>query len=502
MTQLEKLRGQLAEVCDLRGAASVLGWDQQTYMPPGGAAARSEQLATLGRLSHEKFISEEIGELLQATSAEVSGLAYDSDEASLLRVTRRDYEKARKVPPSLVAEIARTTSMGMEVWVKAKAQSDFAAFRPVLQRIYQLQRDLANCLGYEEHVYDALLDQYEPGMKTALLKDLFAGLKQQLVPLVQSISQNLHKVDDAVLHRTYDAQKQWNFGVEVLKRFGYDLDRGRQDKSVHPFTTSFSINDVRITTRIDENFLPSALFSTLHECGHGLYEQGVSQTLERTPLGSGASLGIHESQSRLWENLVGRSRSFWKFFFPRLQSAFSETLSDVSLENFYRAINRVQPSLIRVEADEVTYNLHVLLRFELEVEVLRGELKVADLPEAWNSKMKSYLGVVPPDDAQGVLQDVHWSNGLIGYFPTYTLGNLVSVQLFEAAKRECPIISEQLERGEFSELLTWLRKRVHQLGRKLLPTELVERATGKPLQAGLYVDYLKSKYAEIYGIQR
>ena len=449
MTQFGRLRGKLAEICDLRGAAAVLGWDQQTYMPPGGAAARSEQLATLERLSHEMFISAEVGELIEGAAAEVSGFTYDSDEASLVRVTRRDYEKARKVPPSLIAEIARTTSIGMEVWVKAKAESDFAAFKPVLQKIFQLQRDLANCFGYEEHVYDALLDQYEPGMKTALLKDLFAGLKQQLVPVVQSISQNLHKVDDAVLHAVYDVQKQWDFGIEVLKRFGYDLKRGRQDKSVHPFTTSFSINDVRITTRIDEGFVPSALFGTLHECGHGLYEQGVSQTLERTPLGSGASLGIHESQSRLWENLVGRSRSFWKFFFPRLQSAFSETLLDVSLEDFYRAINRVQPSLIRVEADEVTYNLHVLLRFELEVEVLADELSVNDLPEAWNSKMKSYLGIVPPDDSQGILQDVHWSNGLMGYFPTYTLGNLVSVQLFEAAKKECPIILEQLEKGEF-----------------------------------------------------
>jgi len=500
MNQLERLKSKLAEVSDLKRAAAVLGWDQQTYMPPGGAAARSEQLATLERLSHEMFTSTEVGELLVAAGDEVSQLAYDSDEVSLVRVSRRDYEKARKIPSSLVAELARTASMGMEVWVKAKVQSDFAAFQPALEKIYQLQRDLANCLGYEEHLYDALLDRYEPGLKTTLLRDLFAGLKEKLVPLVQSISQNLQKVDDAVLHRTYDAQKQWDFGVEVLKRFGYDLDRGRQDKSVHPFTTSFSISDVRITTRIDESFLPSALFGTLHECGHGLYEQGVSRALERTPLSGGASLGIHESQSRLWENLVGRSRSFWKFFFPRLQSAFPKALSDVSQENFYRAINRVQPSLIRVEADEVTYNLHVLLRFELEVAVLGDEVRVADLPEAWNSKMKSYLGVVPSDDSQGVLQDVHWSNGLIGYFPTYTLGNLVSVQLFDAARRERPVISEQLEKGEFSELLAWLRERVHQFGRKFLPTELVKQATGQHLQAGLYMDYLKSKYAEIYGI--
>ena len=427
-------------------------------------------------------------------------MAGDSDEASLVRVTRRDYEKARKVPSSLVAEIARTTSLGMEVWVKAKAQSDFAQFRPTLEKIFNLEQDLARCLGFEDCAYDALLDQYEPGMKTAALQALFANLKQHLVPLVQSVSQSVNVVDDTVLQQAYDPQKQWDFGVEVLKRFGYDLQRGRQDRSVHPFTTSFSINDVRITTRVDERFLPSALFGTLHECGHGLYEQGVSQTLERTPLAGGASLGIHESQSRLWENLVGRSLGFWKFFFPRLQAVFPQALAQVSLDTFYRAINRVQPSLIRVEADEVTYNLHVLIRFELELEVLEDRLNVADLPEAWNSRMKSYLGITPPTDSQGVLQDVHWSNGLIGYFPTYTLGNLISVQLFEAAKKNCPTILSQLEHGEFSQLLNWLRDSVHQYGRKFLPTELVERATGKPLQADAYLNYLKAKVAHVYGI--
>jgi carboxypeptidase Taq len=500
MTQFDQLKSQLGEISDLRAAAAVLGWDQQTYMPPGGVSARSEQLATLQQLSHERFISPEVGELLELAAAETADLSYDSDEASLIRVTRRDYEKARKVPPSLVAEIARTTSQGIELWTDAKAQSDFALFRPVLSRIFQLEKDLARCLGFEEHIYDALLDQYEPGMKTTRLKALFADLRLHLVPLVQSVSQSPHRVDDSALHHIYDSQKQWDFGVEVLKRFGYDLKRGRQDKSAHPFTTSFSINDVRITTRIDESFLPSALFSTLHECGHGLYEQGLSQTLERTPLGGGASLGIHESQSRLWENLIGRSRGFWRFFFPRLQSIFPQALSTISFETFYRAINRVQPSLIRVEADEVTYNLHVLVRFELEVEILEDRLSVADLPEAWNSRMKSYLGVVPPDDSQGILQDVHWSNGLMGYFPTYTLGNLISVQLFEAATKESPVILEQLEQGEFSELLAWLRRHVHRQGRKFLPTELLERATAKPLQSDAYLNYLRGKVADIYGI--
>src|SRR5947208_10922771 len=312
MIQLTRLKSKLAEVCDLKGAASVLGWDQQTYMPPGGASARAEQLATLEKLSHEMFISAEMGELLEGAAAEVSGLAFDSDEASLVRVTRRDYDKARKIPAALVAEIARTTSLGMEVWVKAKAESNFVEFQPVLEKIYQLHRALANCLGFEERIYDALLDQYEPGMKTSDLEKIFANLKAQLVPMVHTISEKLTNVDDSILHRQYDGQKQWDFGIEVLKRFGYDFEKGRQDKSVHPFTTSFSIHDVRITTRVEEDFLPSALFGTLHEGGHALYDQGISQDLERTPLGAGASLGIHESQSRLWENLVGKSLGFWK----------------------------------------------------------------------------------------------------------------------------------------------------------------------------------------------
>jgi len=498
MTRLGELKSRLTEINDLGRAAAVLGWDQQTYMPPGGGLARSEQLATVEKLSHQMFTSEEIGELLEDAAAETAGLDYDSDDASLIRVTRRDYDKARKVPPGLVAEIARTTSMGLEVWVEAKAQSNFASFQPILQKIYALQGELARCLGYEEQIYDALLDQYEPGMTTSTLKRIFADLKRELVPLVQSISQRLDRVDDSVLHRHYEESKQWDFGIDVLKRLGYDLQRGRQDKSVHPFTTSFSTNDVRITTHVDENFLPTALFGTLHECGHGLYEQGVSQDLERTPLSGGTSLGIHESQSRLWENLLGRSRGFWNFFYPRLQSTFPETLSTVPLEAFYCAINRVEPSLIRTEADEVTYNLHIMVRFELEVEVLEDRLKVADLPVAWNSKMRDYLGVVPPDDAQGVLQDVHWSNGLIGYFPTYSLGNLISVQIFEKAKADDPAIPSQIEQGELKALLEWLTAHVYRHGRKFLPAELLERATGGPLRAEPYVNYLKEKYSEIY----
>jgi carboxypeptidase Taq len=498
MTKLEHLKERLAVVSDLNGAASLLGWDQQTYMPPGGAAARAEQLATLGRLAHEALISDEIGELLEGASAESTGSSSDSDESCLVRVVRRDYEKARKVPAALVAEIARATSLGMEVWVQARKDSNFAVFQPALQRILDLQRDLARCLGFEESLYDALLDQYEPGMKKSELVRIFSEMKVGLVPLVQSISERLDHVDDGVLRKTYPEAAQWEFSLEVARRLGYDFRRGRQDKSVHPFTTSFSVNDVRITTRVDEQFLPTALFGTLHECGHALYEQGVSQNLERSPLASGASLGVHESQSRLWENLVGRSRGFWRFFLPRLKQAFPQNLQDVSLESFYRSINRVEPSLIRVEADEVTYNLHILLRFELESELVESRLALADLPEAWNSGMKALLGVVPQNDAEGVLQDVHWSNGLIGYFPTYSLGNLLSVQLFEKAQTAIPALAAQIENGDFASLLDWLRTNVHQHGRKFLPSQLIQLATGESLQAAPYLRYLREKYSEIY----
>jgi carboxypeptidase Taq len=498
MSPLEKLKARLAEVCDLKGAGSLLSWDQQTYMPAGGGPARAEQLATLEKLAHVRFTAEEVGEWLEGAAVETQALSYETDDASLVRLTRRDFAKARRIPPALVAEIARRTSLGMETWVKARADSDFGLFRNSLQTIVNLQRELADCLGYRERRYDALLDQYEPGLPSAELERLFDDLKADLIPLVQDLSQKLERVRKEPLHQSFPIDRQQAFGLELAQQMGFDLSRGRQDQSVHPFCTSFSIHDVRITTRFDEKSLPSALFGTLHETGHAVYEQGVSAALERTPLRDGASLGIHESQSRLWENLVGRSRGFWKFAYPRLQAIFPQQLGDCALETFYRAINRVEPSLIRVEADEVTYNLHIMLRYELEVDLIENNLPTEDLPEAWNGKMRNYLGISPPNDALGVLQDVHWSHGLFGYFPTYSLGNLVSVQFFEQAKQEIPTISGEIERGEFSNLLAWLKEHVHRHGRKFMPAELVQRVTGGPLRAEPFVDFLKAKYGEIY----
>jgi carboxypeptidase Taq len=369
-----------------------------------------------------------------------------------------------------------------------------------LARIIELQRQLADALGYTDRAYDALLDKFEPDMKTTQVKAVFDAIKPELIDLVKAIAARKDAVSNEVLHREYDEQQQWAFGLEVIKRYGFDFKRGRQDRSVHPFTTSFSINDVRITTRVDRHFLSPALFGTLHETGHALYEQGFSQSLERTSLADGASLGMHESQSRMWENLVGRSRPFWKFFFPVLQDFFPEQLADQTAESFYRAANKVSPSFIRVEADEVTYGLHIMLRFEMENDLLEGRLKVDDVPEAWNVKVQEFLGITPSTTAQGALQDIHWASGLIGYFPTYQLGNLISLQLWGKINADIPDLTSQIEHGEFAALLSWLRGNLHQHARKFTSSELLQRITGSGLNPAPYLKYLKAKYREIYDL--
>jgi len=498
MTALQQLRARLAEISDLNHISSLIGWDQQTYMPPGGSAARAEQSATLQKIVHETFIADETGRLLDAAAGEVNGLDPDSDDARLVSVTRRDYKKARKVSAELVAEIARVTGQAVDVWAEARAASDWKPFSPYLARIIDLQRRLADALGYTDRMYDALLDKFEPDMKTAQVQAVFDAIKPDLIGLVKAIAAKGTGVSAEVLRREYDEQKQWDFGLEVIKRYGFDFKRGRQDRSVHPFTTSFSIDDVRITTRVDRHFLSPALFGTLHETGHAMYEQGFSQSLERTPLADGASLGMHESQSRMWENLVGRSRPFWKFFFPILKGFFPEQLADQTTESFYRAANRVSPSFIRVEADEVTYGLHIMLRFEMENDLLEGRVKPVDVPEAWNAKMQEFLGITPPATKDGALQDIHWSSGLIGYFPTYQLGNLISLQLWDKINADIPDLMAQIEHGEFTALLSWLREKLHQHGRKFTSNELLQRITGDGVNPAPYLKYLKAKYSKIY----
>ncbi|RME08200.1 MAG: carboxypeptidase M32 [Anaerolineae bacterium] len=497
--KLEQLKTLLAEAIDLQMAAAVLGWDQQVNMPSAGAETRGQQMATLQRLAHIKATSDEIGKLLDDLSAYTEELPPDSDEARLVKVARRDYEIATRVPADFVAEFTRLTAVAFDAWQKARAASDFALFRPHLERIVEMGRQYVEFFAPYEHPYDPLLDRFEPGMKTAEVKEIFDALRPQQVALIQEIGA-AQQVDDSFLHGDFDEQKQWDFGVEVITRFGYDWSRGRQDKSAHPFTTSFSTRDVRITTRVQRDFLPSALFGTLHEGGHALYEQGVNPAYDRTSLAGGASLAVHESQSRTYENLVGRSLPFWEFFYPRLQEYFPAQLGNVDLQTFYRGINKVQPSLIRVEADEATYNLHIMLRLDLEIAMVEGSLEVRHLPDVWNTKMQEYLGITPPDDAQGVLQDVHWSSGLMGYFSTYALGNLIAAQLWEKVSADIPDLEDQFRRGEFGALLAWMREHIHQYGRKFEPQELVERATGSRITPEPYMRYLRRKYGEIYSL--
>jgi len=498
--KLQDLKDILAEVSDLSHAALLLEWDQETYMPPGGVQSRSEQLSTLLRLSHVRFTSGEVGGLLDSLEGKVDG-DFDSDDASLVRVTRRDYEEARKLPPDLIADVARAGSTARPVWEKARHDENYTLFAPYLEKNVELNRRIADALGYKERPYDALLNRTEPGMKTSELEAIFAELKEAIVPLVADIGRHADAVDDRVLRREFDTDLQVSYALEVVKRLGYDLERGRQDISTHPFSSGFGPDDVRITTRVSREFFNECLFGSIHESGHAMYEQGMGRDIARTPLYGGASPGVHESQSRLWENLVGRGRAFWRYFYPSLQAVFHESLHNVDEETFYRAVNRSYPSLIRVEADEVTYNMHVLLRFELENEMLEGKLKVMDLPEAWNARVKSYLGVDVPNDRQGALQDIHWSFVSFGIFPGYTIGNLIGAQLMEKVRADIPDLDSQIERGEFGALLGWLRKNVHRHGRKFTPNELMERATGKPLTAMPWIAYVRKKFGALYGLQ-
>jgi len=497
--KLNQLKNLLAEIHALQGATAVLGWDMQVNMPSGGFEGRGKQLAVLETLAHQKATSEEMGRLLDDLKKETAGLDPDSDDARLVKVTARHYDKQTRVPASMVAAMAEATSVGHEIWQRARANNDFAAFQPQLEKIVDLVRQYAALFSPVDHPYDALLDDYEPGMKTSEVQAIFGELRTEQVKLIREIAAQ-PQVDDAFLHKNYSEQGQWDFGVEVMTAFGYDWNRGRQDKSAHPFTTSFGTGDVRLTTRVFPDLPMSSLMSSMHECGHALYEQGMSPKYEGTPLSMASSMALHESQSRMWENLVGRSLPFWKHYFPRMREYFPEQLAGIKLNDFYRAINRVEPSLIRVEADEATYNLHIMLRMEIEIALLEGSLAVRDLPEIWNTRMQEYLGITPPNDRLGVLQDVHWSGGMFGYFPTYALGNLVSAQLWEKIHEAIPDLEQQIEAGQFGSLLEWLRANIHVRGAKYEPQELVQMVTGERINPRPYLRYLRGKYGEVYGL--
>jgi carboxypeptidase Taq len=497
--KLEQLKERLGEVADIGRAASVLGWDQQVNMPVLGNEARGQQLATLSKIAQEKFIADEVGQLLEDLKKEFAGADADSDDVAMIRVASRDYDKARRVPPSFIKEQAIVSAKAFEAWVEARRKSDFSIFKPHLEKVVELVQQYVSFFPPGDHPYDTLLDDYEPGMKTVEVKEIFNALRPKQVKLLKAIAAS-KQVRDDFLFRKYNEKKLVDFGVQVVGKFGYDWSRGRQDKAPHPFETAFSVNDVRITTRYEEDNPLATLFSTMHEAGHAMYEQGVNPAYERTALAHGTSLAVHESQSRMWENLVGRSMPFWEHFYPTLKKTFPAQLDGVSLKTFYKGINKVQPSLIRVNADEATYNMHIMLRLELEIGMVEGTIAVKDLPEIWNAKMQEYLGITPPDDAHGVLQDIHWSQGSIGYFSTYALGNLVSAQLWEKIRKDIRDLDDQICKGNFSELLGWLRKNIHQYGHKYEPQTLVQRVTGSKITPEPYVRYLTKKYSEIYGL--
>jgi len=496
----EELTKKLAEIHDVHMARSILSWDQHTKMPPKGGDVRAEQLGTLDRIAHELFIDDDIGALLEELRPYEESHDYESDEASLLRVTRREYVKAKRVPSELRAELTRAGAIALAAWVEARQKSDFTIFLPYLRRNVELQREYVACFPKGENDYDVLLDDFDEGMKTTEVRAVFDELKTELIPLIAEITERADAVDNSCLTGHFPVDRQRAFALEVLEQLGYDHESWRLDPTVHPFAMSAATTDIRLTTRYDEADMNS-LFAAIHEFGHGFYEAGIDPRLERTPLSQVTSMSLHESQSRMWENLVGRSLPFWRHFYPRLQAAYPGQFDDVELDEFYRAINKVEPSLIRIEADEATYNLHIILRFELEQEILEGSLDLADLPAAWNARMTEYLGVDVPDDAHGVLQDVHWSGGAIGYFPTYSLGNVISVQLWEHVREAIPDLDQQLERGEFGELSSWLRESLHRNGRKFTSKETLERLVGGGIDSGPYLQYLKDKLGGIYGIR-
>ena len=499
--QYEQLKARLLDIYDLGMANALLQWDQATYMPPGGAAARGRQTALLGKLAHERLTDPETGRLLDALEPWAAQQPFDSDEASLIRVTRREYDQAVKVPSELVSEMNLHTAEAYQAWTVARPKNDFATMRPYLEKTLELSRRLANCFPGYEHIADPLINYSDYGMKASTIRTLFAQLRARLVPIVQVITSR-PAADARCLQQSVPEDRQLAFGCDVIKAFGYDFERGRQDKTHHPFMTKFSLGDVRITTRVRDNDITDALFSTLHEAGHAMYEQGIRMELEGTPLANGTSSGVHESQSRLWENLVGRSRGFWTHFYPRLQAAFPDQLGAVTMDRFYRAINKVERSLIRTDSDEVTYNLHVMLRFDLELDLLEGKLAVKDLANAWRERFQRDIGIPVPDDKDGVLQDVHWYGGMIGgAFQGYTLGNILSAQIYASAVAAKPDIPRDVEQGRFEALHGWLKDNVYQHGAKYTASELVERVTGSPMSIEPYLAYLWNKYQPLYDLQ-
>jgi carboxypeptidase Taq len=488
---LERLKSRLTDVASLDAVSGLLVWDQRTTMPPAGGSHRADHLSLMQRMSHELLIDPETGRLLDELESVEASLDPDSIDASTVRVARRDYEKAVRVPAALRAEMARSSAESVPVWLEAKTTSNFELFLPVLERNIELRMRYIDCYEPRDEPYDILLDDFEPEMKSAEVTRIFAEIRDELVPLIASLRDR--EVDDSFLTGDFPIDAQITLDNEIVDLFGHRPGTWRIDKTEHPFASGAGIDDIRITTHYDPD-APRSLFATMHEYGHGLYQHQIPREFAHLPIGSAASLGMHESQSRLWENLVGRSLPFWRFFYPRVQATFPTALKGIELERFLAAINKAEPSLIRIEADEVTYGMHVILRFELEQDIVNGRVELRDLPQRWAEKMHEYLGVDVPDHGQGVLQDVHWGAGLFGYFSTYLLGTVMSVQIWEKALEAVPDLEEQIERGEFTALREWLGVHVHAHGRKYVPQETLRRATGSTIDAKPYLAYLKKKY--------
>jgi carboxypeptidase Taq len=497
--KLKKFKAIVNEAADLYRASEILGWDQETNMPPGGAESRGNIRGTLEKLSHERYTSDELARLLEELESEADQFDPDSDDARLIRYIRRDTERKKKLPSEMVAEKAKLLPPANQAWRQAREESEWSIFEPHLEKLVDLTQRTAEYYKPYDHIYDSFLDEYEPGMKTREVQAIFNGIRPKQVELIEAISKQ-PQVDDSVLFKNYPKGEQIEMGVDIITKFGYDFNRGRIDEVHHPFASTMGYGDNRLTYRVDEKFLNTFVFAVMHESGHAMYEQGIAKELDHTPLYEGTSLGLHESQSRLWENLVGRSKAFWEWYYPKFQKRFPAQAGGVSLDDFYKAVNKVEPSLIRVEADEATYNLHIMLRLEIEIGLLEGEFKVKELPEVWNTRFKKYLGITPKNDAEGVLQDVHWSFGLFGYFSTYALGNLISLQIWEKVNSEIPNLEDQIRAGDFTALLSWLQDKVYRHGKKFEPQELVERVTGSKIDGGPYIKYLNKKFGEIYGL--
>jgi carboxypeptidase Taq len=486
----------MSKIADVQYASAVLNWDQETYMPPKGAEFRAQQLSTLAGIGHELATSKELGDLLNQLTTDNT---LSEKEKRNIKESLKRYNDNKKYTTEFVQELSKTISETFQAWQKAKKENDFASYAPHLEKLVKLKRKECKILEPFAHPYDALLDQYEPGAKTADLEVLFSDVRSQLVTFVKQIAEKPQN-EDNFMYKHFDKDKQWQIGLDILKEMGYDFEAGRQDASSHPFTTNFSSQDVRVTTRINENDLNEMIWSCIHEGGHALYEQGLPPSEYGLPSGEYISLGIHESQSRLWENNVGRSLSYWKFNYKKLQDAFPENLNAVNFESFYKAMNIVKPSLIRTSADELTYHFHVLIRFEIEKALIEGTIEVKDLPSYWNAKYNEYLGIVVPDDTKGVLQDIHWSHGSFGYFPTYSLGSFYAAQFYAQAKKEISNLESEIEKGNTKPLLDWLREKIHKYGKYYSAEELCISITGEKLNFKHFMDYATNKYSRLYNL--